>query len=519
VIAPPPVLAVSTAAAELARRELARRNNVDFLRFLNPEYLVGPFQLALNRILDDMFEAYQRGENPCVAISAPPRSGKTVAVDHAIARFYASDPGAEIIHATYSQDFANERGRSVGQLLNDPNLALLYPNFHIDPDANAISRIGTTNGGVYLATGAGGGLTGRGGNLLVIDDIVKNEVEAESPTELRRHFEWYQSTLRTRALPRFMILVIMTRWSAADLVGQLKRLPAGSDPWQFHTFKAIDNGQALDPQRYPIHVMEKIRAGMSPRAWSCMFQQSPIVTEGTFFDMEEILKSIMPADKYPKKSDLRWYIPADFAISQKTKSDFTCIWPFGVDKDGTAWFSPRHFHKKTSSADEICTAILDLADDHSAHSLILEDGHLFRAMRGLLRKKMEERGKYYHVDAPWPTQDKQARAQPLRGRVSQQKIRFPDIPWVRETVLPEFQAFGADTAGVHDDTVDACSTGLGKIASLLPGTGSAPTPAKTWEPAANPEEWTMKDIEVRARRVHLGSMVRHPRYLNGKPRS
>lgn len=510
------------AMRELARRELAKRNNIDFIRYLTPEYTTGPFQISLNKILDDAFDAYRRGENPCIAIEAPPRHGKTIAVDSFIAKFMASQPKSEIIHATYNQDYANDRGRSVRSILNDPALANLYPEFSPDPNANAVSLVQSTEGGLYIASGMGGALTGRGGNLLIIDDPVKNAEEADSPGVLKRHAEWYQTVFRTRALPRFMIIVIMTRWSLNDLVGFLRRLPQEADPWKFHTFKAItthpDGSEtALDPLRYPIEAMRRQRAGMSARAWSCIFQQNPIPDEGTFFNLSEVTNAITPAVAYPKKTDLRWYVPADFAISTRTAADATCIWPFGVDPQGVAWFSPRYFHKRTDSSLEICNAILDLATEHNAFELILEDGHIFRGIRDLLKQRMRERGRYFSITAPHPGADKRARAQPLRGRIEQKMIRFPDIPFMREIALTEFSAFGGDVSGVHDDVVDACSTGMGRLSKLLPSTTEKPTPPP--QAVRGPDDWTMADIKRRTRLSQGGGLVRTPTYLNGKPRA
>jgi predicted phage terminase large subunit-like protein len=147
--------------------------------------------------------------------------------------------------------------------------------------------------GGCVAAGVGGPITGRGADVLIIDDPIKNRAEAESPMIRRKVWEWYRSTARTRLAPGGSIVVVMTRWHEDDLVGRL--LSADDQDWEVLSFPALAEaddplgrwpGEALFPARYPATALARIRRDLGSYEWSALYQQAPSPSGGGLFKRE-----------------------------------------------------------------------------------------------------------------------------------------------------------------------------------------------------------------------------------------
>jgi predicted phage terminase large subunit-like protein len=160
--------------------------------------------------------------------------------------------------------------------------------------------------------------------------------------------------------------------------------------------------------------------------------------------------------------------------------------------------------------------MLDLADRLHPREIIPEDGHLFKGLRDFIDRRMQERGNHHYMNPIWPSKDKTVRAEPLRARLQQGKVFFPDMPLVREVFLQEGASFGADAAGIHDDMVDCAAMGVARIKGLRgkagPRTDSGPKPPEEFT-----HEWLLARAHARPRRRKVGE-VRVPLRLNGRPR-
>lgn len=529
--------------AELCRRALAKRSYLEFVKFMDPMMLIGPFQEKMAEIVDEFVALLLAHKEPNFIIEAPPRHGKTTFFSQYLPAFiYLQDPRLFVIHTAYNQTFADDLGRMARNVVSDPRYQDLSPVAAPDPLVNAIDRFDTQAGGKYFAVGMGGALTGRGGHAIIVDDPVKGSDAADSPAEMERQWRWFETVLCTRAMPMCGKLIILTRWTANDIAGRALRL-ADENPdapkWRRFSFPAMcvdpktdllhrPLEAALDPKRYPREKLVRVRAGMSPRGWSAIYQQNPVPEQGTFFKMDAVEKQVRPVKSFPPSSELAIYIAGDFAIGEKDHNDYTVFWPFGVDEDDNVWMLPDVKRFKGSGG-KIIDALLDLADLYSPRELILEDGHIYRALHSTIRRTMQDRGRYYSITSPYPTKDKKARAEPLRARIEQGKLFLPDCPFVRDIVLREAAAFGADKTAVHDDTIDAAALGVGQLAKLMAGRHMAPKVEYIKTDLGDPVNGlTMEQLKARSARVLPqrtyfdapgNPLLQVPTMLNGRPRT
>jgi hypothetical protein len=483
--------------AELARREAARRNYLEFVKLMfetlaGKPMVVTPFQEHLATVCEYAIREMLAGREPRIIVEAPPRHGKSLFVSNfLIPWLFIQDPSLFAIHATYNQSYANDLGKLVREVMTHPLYQDLCPDAQPDPNVLSVNRIDTLGRGQYHASGVDGKLTGVGGHLLVLDDPIKNATDADNPNEMARQWEWYTRVFRQRAMPRCGVFIVLTRWGTNDVAGQVlevARTQPDADQWMVFKYEAVCTDPALDPLRrpidapldpirYPSTALKRLKASISPRAWSAQFQQNPVPDSGGFFDMKELDEAIVPASVCPKISDLAVYIAVDFAIGEKEHNDYTVIWPFGVDHNDNVWFLPEAVRFKGNGG-KIIDTLLDMADRLKARELILEDGHIYRALHSTIEATMRDRKQYFHITSPYPTKDKKARAEPLRARMQQKKLRFVDCPFVRDVLVHEAAAFGSDRGGTHDDSCDAAALGVGHLTRLMSGA----KPAKPSEP-------------------------------------
>lgn len=539
------------AQVELLKRELARRDILDFARLLAPGNLklddgilhISKFQAHLAKTCQEFVQDILAGNEPRLIIEAPPRHGKSLFCSQLLPPyFFLQDPSKFVIHTTYGQTYADDFGRDVRQILNDPRYADLNPRALPDPNTNAVDRVDLIGKGSYYAVGMNGPITGRGGHLIIIDDPVKDAATADSLAELDKQWKWYQQVISTRAMPKCGIVIILTRWTAADIAGRVIDLAASdrnADQWKVVKYPALCTDPKTDPLgrqidepldigRYTLKKLLNKKANVSPRAWAAMYQQNPIPQTGTFFGLDRIEAQIKPVSKFPNTDELTIYVPGDFAIGEKRQNDYTVFWPFGIDADDNVWFLPDAKRFKANSGDIITDTLLELAERYNCMELILEDGHIFRALHDSIKQRMSDRGRYFSITSPYPSADKIARAAPFRDRLEMGKVFFPDVPFVREIFMREAAAFGADKSGVHDDTIDACSLGLGQLTRLLAGRGRAPVGKPL--PRGIPDftnGMTLDEIQARLKKnptwtaaLPTGNpFVKVPDRLNGSERS
>lgn len=221
-------------------------------------------------------------------INMPPRHGKSELASRRFPAWYlGQQPGKSIIAASYNSDLATDFGRQVRNILDSQEHAALF-GAQLADDNRAANRWSTTAGGHYVAAGVGTAITGRGADILLIDDPLKDREEADSELQRGKVWDWYTSTAYTRLAPGGRIIVIQTRWHEDDLSGRLlTEQERGGDKWDVLQLAAINqHGEPLWPEFYPLPVLERYRSVLPARDWSALYQQTPTPDEGDYFKRE-----------------------------------------------------------------------------------------------------------------------------------------------------------------------------------------------------------------------------------------
>jgi len=219
----------------------------------------------------------------------PPRHGKSEMTSHWFPVWYlAHFPEGRIILCSYEADFAASWGRKVKATVKKHAAQL---DIQMSRDSTAATRWNLSTGGGMVTASVRGPVTGKGGNLIVVDDPIKNFEEAYSERTRQRTWEWWTSTLRTRFEPGASVVVVMTRWHEDDLVGRL--LKQSKDAWKEIRMPAVaeddddaigrHEGEALWPARYTEKMLEATKGEVGSLVWAGLYQQRPMPLEGGMF--------------------------------------------------------------------------------------------------------------------------------------------------------------------------------------------------------------------------------------------
>lgn len=218
----------------------------------------------------------------------PPRHGKSELTSYWFPVWFLSlFPQKRVMLCSYEADFAASWGRRVRDTIVEHSQAL---RIQILAQSSAANRWHLTAGGSMMTAGVRGPITGKGGDLVIVDDPVKNFEEAYSPAIRQHTWEWYTSTLRTRLEPGAVIVVVMTRWHEDDLAGRLLDQETG---WRHIMLPAVSEseddplgraqGEALWPERYDEDALAELETDVGELVWAGLFQQRPAALEGGMF--------------------------------------------------------------------------------------------------------------------------------------------------------------------------------------------------------------------------------------------
>lgn len=438
-----------------------------------------------HRMIARKLEAVERGEIKRLMIFMPPRHGKSMLASEFFPAWYMGrNPDHYVVAATYGQDLADDFGRKVKAQIEDPAYQAIFPGvklldnsrsvrrFHVEGEEGGYEHT-TKQNGAYYAVGVIGPLTGRGAHLLLIDDPVKDRKTADSEVFRRRIRDWYTSTAYTRLMPGGRIVVIQTRWHEDDLSGWLLSSHA-HEGWDVLNLPALDDGVALWPEQYPAETLGKIKLAVGPRDWSALYQQQPAPDTGDYFKREWF-------DYYDTApSNLQIYGASDYAITAKG-GDYTVHGVFGVDRNDDIYL--LDLWRQQTTSDVWIDVFLDLVAKHRPIQWGEEAGQIIKSLDPFINKRCQERGIYVAREQFASLTDKASRAQSIRGRFAQGKVKLPrNAPYLAD-LEREFLTF---PVGVNDDQVDVFSL-IGRMLDQLTSR-SLPKPAQPidrWDRAFN----------------------------------
>jgi len=276
-----------------------------------------------------LMETVERGGR--LMVFCPPRHGKSELISKWLPAWYLGcHPDRRVILCSHTQELAADFSAEARDLLIE--YGMQYFGVSVSPHARAKHKWLTTKGGGLLSAGAGGSITGRGANLLIIDDPVKNAEEALSATYRQKSKDWWESTASSRLAPGAAVVLMNTRWHDDDLSGWL--LKQEPDRWRVLSLPAIasvddpigrQEGEALWPQRWPLNIMEQIRKDKTPYWWEAMYQQRPGQYGEAAWPAEWFDEIWCPADKWPREFEAS-AIALDPALGRdKKRGDYSAI--------------------------------------------------------------------------------------------------------------------------------------------------------------------------------------------------
>lgn len=488
------------AQAEQAERILCKRRLIPFTKRINPRYHAGWVHNDIARRLERFSDDVAKGLSPRLMLLMPPRHGKSELASRMFPAWHLGrQPDHEIIACSYNVSLAMTFSRKVKEVLEDPAYHTVFST-RLNPNHQSSEEWGVHNSrGGYVAAGVGGGITGKGAHILLIDDPLKNAEEADSPDVREKLWDWYGSTAYTRLAPGGGVLVVQTWWHDDDLAGRLQvamRDDEEADQFEVVKYPAIADddeyldlatdaivyaaaigdelealpqsekveleltgacpayrrlrrkGQALHPQRYDEVKLARIRKTIAKRFWSALYQQNPVPDDGAYFTRDQFKRGPTPSAKR-----CNVFMAWDFAISEKKANDYT-VGTVGLQDDDDILHVAEMVRFRSKDSFFIVEAILNMAErwNHPGMVIGFEDGQIYRAIASLLAKRMKERRFYPATAVLQPITDKQARARPLQGRMQQGMVCFAENADWYETARNEMLRF---PAGVHDDCVDS----------------------------------------------------------------
>ena len=308
-----------------------------YIKEVSPTYKFYKVHAALIRELQKIID----GTNKRLIIQIPPRIGKSYLASRLFpAGYLTAYPDRSVGLVSYAAELAEGFSRTARSYYVDSGGAL-------DPHKMAVNDWGTQSSGGLWAAGVGGAITGRSGSLLIVDDPVRNQADADSGLQMEKLWDWYTSTLYTRLEPQVgAIVVIQTRWSENDLIGRLLEHEKNVDEEERENWTILDlpalyeperpelpsnctvipdwrtePDEALCPQRFTTKDYYKNRA-LSPRQFAALYQQRPAPEAGNLFD-PSWWQTYSADDELPVFS--RLMLSLDCTFSDSTNSDYVCL--------------------------------------------------------------------------------------------------------------------------------------------------------------------------------------------------
>jgi predicted phage terminase large subunit-like protein len=320
------ILALEEAHKTHSIRERARDDFMVFVKHVYEGFIEG----AHHRKVATQYEKLAMNPGSRVIINMPPRHTKSEFASYMLpAWLIGKNPKLKIIQTTHTAELAVRFGRKVRNLMDMKEYKDVFPDVELSVDSKAAGRWETGDGGEYYAAGVGGAITGRGADLLIIDDP-HSEQDALSETALEHAYEWYTSGPRQRLQPGGSIVIVMTRWSLKDLTGKLIKAQGSdvmADQWDIVEFPAIlPSGNLLWPEFWKKDELLRVKASLSLSKWNAQWQQNPTAEEGAIIKKEwwnKWEKDTTPIVSYLMQS-------YDTAFSKKETADYSAITTWGV---------------------------------------------------------------------------------------------------------------------------------------------------------------------------------------------
>lgn len=327
---------------QIEAAELRERCSTDFMAFVKhvwPGFIEG----AHHRVMAKTFCEVADGDQKRVAVNLGPRHTKSEFTSYLLPAWYLGKyPDKKIIQCSHTAELAVGFGRKVRNLVASEEYRQIFPGVSLASDSKAAGRWNTNKGGEYFAIGVGGAVTGKGADILIIDDPHSEQeaaIATQNPGVYDHVWEWYSSGPRQRLQPGGRILCVMTRWSKRDLTGRLLQSSAekeGADEWRLIELPAIlDEGmpseRSLWPEFWPIDQLRTLRAELPVTKWKAQYQQQPTSEEGALIKRDWWRDWVDADGNVMAPPSCKFTIVAvDTAYTKSDRADFSALARFGI---------------------------------------------------------------------------------------------------------------------------------------------------------------------------------------------
>ena len=334
-------------AEKLSEKKQKTKVHDDFLTFVKhvwPEFIEG----AHHKKIAEKFNDIANKKIKRLIINMPPRHTKSEFASFLLpAWMVGRKPDLKIIQSTHTTELAIRFGRKAKNLMDSAEYKQVFDT-RLREDSQAAGKWETQQGGEYYAAGVGSAITGRGADLLIIDDP-HSEQDALNMDSMERAYEWYTSGPRQRLQPGGAIVLVMTRWNMKDLTGMLlkNQKTLKSDHWELIEFPAIlPNNEPVWPEYWKLDELEGVKASLSVGKWNAQWMQNPTSEEGSLIKRE--WWRVWDRDYIPKLTHvIQSY---DTAFLKKESADYSAITTWGV------------FHESIDSAPNLIS-LMQLKND------------------------------------------------------------------------------------------------------------------------------------------------------------
>jgi len=438
----------------LKEREEARDSFMTFVKKVWPHFIEG----AHHKRMANAFERVARGECKRLIINMPPRHTKSEFASYLLpAWFLGNFPEKKIIQTSHTAELAVGFGRKVRNLVDSDVFSETFPGVGLQADSKAAGRWNTNHRGDYFAIGVGGAVTGKGADILIIDDPHSEQeaaLAATSPEIYDKVYEWYTSGPRQRLQPGGSIVIVMTRWSQRDLTGQVLKADAqrGGEGWEVIEFPAIlPSGKPLWPSFWSLAELEALREELPNGKWQAQYQQNPVGNESAIIkrDWWKWWEEDNPPEcEYTLQS---W----DTAFEKNNRADYSAGTTWGVfthHKDNQKYLILLNTYKKRVEFPELKKDVLREYNEYEPDTLIVEK----KASGAPLIYDLRAMGIPVSEYTPGKGQDKFARLNSVSDIIASGKVWVPRTRWAEELV-DEIASF---PSGEHDDLVDSTTLAL-----------------------------------------------------------
>jgi predicted phage terminase large subunit-like protein len=441
---------------ETESKEQAREGFMPFIKKVWPAFIEGRH----HKIMAEAFERVANGDLKRLIINMPPRHTKSEFASYLLpAWFLGQYPDKKIIQTAHTAELSVGFGRKVRNLVDSEDYKEIFPELGLRADSKAAGRWSTSKGGEYFAIGVGGAVTGKGADLLIIDDP-HSEQEGQSADAgvFDKVYDWYTSGPRQRLQPGGSIIIVMTRWHKRDLTGKIVKTSVqreGMDEWEVIEFPAImPSGNALWPEFWSLTELEALRSELPAPKWQAQYQQDPSSEESALVKREWWKKW---EEERPPQCEFiiqSW----DTAFLKTQRADYSACTTWGVfyQPDDTGVTQPNIIlldaYKERLEFPELKKCAFEFYNEFEPDACIVEA----KAAGTPLIFELRAMGIPVSEYTPSRGNDKISRVNAVSDLFASGIVWCPETRFAEE-VIEEFASF---PAGEHDDLVDSSTQAL-----------------------------------------------------------